>query len=206
MAKQKQNQNDCQFSLNMLELIINMTEPKTLSAVNKALKAKFKGKKLVFGRGVVGARVVVVSDMLDLHGEKEAKPVGGPNARLLNVLLKRAGVSPSRVYVTNVIKYRPISDKLPTPKEIRNHAVFLKDEIRSVNPEFVVTLGDLALNGVGLRVPIENVHGRTFPLGTCQLMPTFLPNHALKDPTKRILLEEDFARLRILIKGPKQIA
>jgi DNA polymerase len=180
-----------------------MTETKTLTSVNKALKEKFKGRKLVFGRGAAGAKVVVVSEMLDTHGEKELKPMGGPHAKMLNILLKQAGISPTKVYVTNVVKYRPDPEHLPTPKEIKSHASFLKDEIRTVNPDIVVTLGNLALNGVGLRIPVENVHGRTFPLGTYRLLPTFHPDRALKDPTTKTLLEQDFAKLRELVKLPK---
>jgi len=179
-----------------------MTDTKTLTSVNKALKEKFKGRKLVFGRGDIDAKVVVVSEVLDMHGEREAKPVGGPNAKMLNALLKIAGISPQKVYVTNVVKYRPDPEHMPSPKEIKSHAAFLKDEIRTVNPEIVVTLGNLALNGVGLRIPVENVHGRTFPLGTYRLLPTFHPAIALKDPLTRALLEQDFAKLRDLFKLP----
>lgn len=180
-----------------------MTEPKTLQSVNNALKEKFKNRKLVFGRGAAGAKVVVVSEMLDSHGEREAKPVGGPHARMLNSLLKNAGISPSKVYTTNVVKYRPDPDHLPTPKEIKSHASFLREEIRTVNPDVVVTLGNIALNGVGLRIPVENVHGRTFPLGSYRLLPTFHPERAIKDPTTKTLLEQDFVKLRELMKSPK---
>lgn len=179
-----------------------MTETKTLNSVNKALKEKFKGKKLVLGHGVVGAKVVVVSEILDLIGEREGKPVSGQHAKMLNQLLKLAGVSPAKVYTTNVVKYRPTDGKLPTPKEIKSHASFLRDEIRMINPQVVVTLGNIALNGVGLRIPVENIHGRTFPLGGYHLLPTFHPEHALKDPSKKALLEADFVKLKELMKLP----
>jgi uracil-DNA glycosylase len=185
----------------MLYFIEPMTDTKTLNSVNKALKEKFKGKKLVFGRGVVGARVVVVSEMLDSHGEKEQKPLGGPHAKMLNALLKSAGISPAKVYLTNVVKYRPNPEHMPTPKEIKSHATFLKEEIRTINPQIVITLGNLALNGVGLRIPVENVHGRTFPLGSYQLLPTFHPEKALQDPEAKAHLEADFIKLRDLLKS-----
>ncbi len=58
-----------------------MTDTKTLTSVNKALKEKFKGRKLVFGKGSVGAKVVVVSEMLGIHGEKDGTPLGGPRCK-----------------------------------------------------------------------------------------------------------------------------
>ena len=120
-----------------------MTEVKTLNSVNKALKLKFKDKKLVFGQGSVGAKIVLVSEMLDQTGEADNKPVSGANAKLINQLLKSAGIDKKKVYTTNVVKYRPETGKMPTPKEIKSHATFLKEEIRTVNPEVVVTLGNL---------------------------------------------------------------
>jgi DNA polymerase len=180
-----------------------MTEVKTLNSVNKALKLKFKDKKLVFGQGSVGAKIVLVSEMLDLTGEKDNKPVSGANAKLINQLLKSAGIDKKKVYLTNVVKYRPETGKMPTPKEIKSHATFLKEEIRTVNPQVVVTLGNLALNGVGLRIPVENVHGRTFPLGGYRLLPTFHPDKALKDPAAMGLLQADFVKLKELLKGDK---
>jgi DNA polymerase len=126
--------------------------------------------------------------------------------KLLNKLLKGAGIDRKKVYVTNVVKYRPDSDKQPTPKEIKSHASFLKEEIRTVNPEIVVTLGNLALNGVGLRIPVENIHGRTFPLGAYRLLPTFHPERALRDPGAKVLLEADFAKLKELFKEKQPIS
>ena len=178
-----------------------MTETKTLNSVNKALKEKFKDKKLVFGQGSVGAKIVLVAEMLDVNGETDGKPVSGPHGKLINQLLKGAGIDKKKVYLTNVVKYRPAGDKMPTPKEIKSHATFLKEEIRTVNPDVVVTLGNLALNGVGLRIPVENVHGRTFPLGTYQLLPTFHPDKALNDPQAKALLQADFAKLKELLKA-----
>jgi len=180
-----------------------MTDTKTLTSVNKALKEKFKDKKLVFGQGLVGAKIVLVSEVLDQSGEEDNSPMGGLHAKLINQLLKGAGIDKKKVYMTNVVKYRPQGDKMPTPKEIKSHATFLKEEIRTVNPDVVVTLGNLALNGVGLRIPVENVHGRTFPLGGYQLLPTFHTTKALNDPQAKALLQADFAKLKELLKSPK---
>ena len=187
----------------VVSLYLPMTETKTLNSVNKALKEKFKDKKLVFGQGLIGAKIVLVSEVLDLQGEEENTPFSGPHAKLINQLLKSAGIDKKKVYMTNVVKYRPAAGKMPTPKEIKSHATFLKEEIRTVNPDVVVTLGNLALNGVGLRIPVENIHGRTFPLGGYQLLPTFHTEKALKDPQAKALLQADFIKLKELLKTPR---
>ena len=58
----------------------------------------------------------------------------------------------------------------------------------------------MALNGVGLRQPLDNVHGRTFNFGSYDLIPTFHPDHALKDPQIKSLIQIDFNKLRDLLE------
>ena len=176
-----------------------MTDTKRLQQVNTAIKRKFKDKKLVFGYGAVGARIVFVGEAPGSEEEREGKPMAGSSAKLLNQLLRSVGIDKRKVYLTNVLKYSAI--KTPTPKEIKSHVPFLKEEIKTVGPQIVVTLGSMALNGVGLRQPVENIHGRVINFGHYELLPTFHPESALKNPQIKILLEADFLKLKELLKA-----
>ena len=89
--------------------------------------------------------------------------------------------------------------KVPTAKEIKSYVPFLKEELKTINPLLVVTLGNMALNGIGMRQPLDNVHGRTFNLGSYELLPTFHPDHALKDSQIKKILELDFIKLKKLL-------
>ncbi len=179
-------------------LYTNMTDDQKLNQVNNSLKRKFKDRKLVFGSGFIGAKIVFVGEAPGQDEEKEGKPITGHKEKLLNQLLKTAGINKNKVYFTNVLKYSPTL-KIPTPKEIKSYVPFLKEEIKTINPIIVVTLGNMALNGIGMRQPLDNVHGRTFNLGSYELLPTFHPDHALKDPEIKSLLELDFVKLKKLL-------
>jgi uracil-DNA glycosylase family 4 len=180
-----------------------MTDAKTLKHVYDAVKKKFKDKKLVFGRGVSDAEILVISDTPAPDSHETGNLFDIKHERLLNQLLKGAGINKKKIYLTNAIKYYPSQQIAPTPKEIKSHSSFLKDEIKTINPKFVVTLGNVALNGVGMRQPLDNVHGRTFNLGSYTLLPTFHPEHALKDPKVKTLLELDFQKLKTLLTESK---
>lgn len=171
-----------------------------LDQVNNSLKRKFKDRKLIFGSGFVGAKIVFVCENPGQEEHEAGKPITGYKEKLLNQLLKSAGINKNKVYVTNVVKYYPTL-KNPTPKEIKSYVPFLKEEIKTINPQVVVTLGNMALNGIGLRQPLDNVHGRTFNLGSYELLPTFHPDHAVKDPQIKSLLELDFLRLKKLLES-----
>lgn len=176
------------------------TEAQKLTQVNDSLKRKFKDRKLVFGSGFVGAKVVFVGEAPGPDEEKEGKPIAGHKEKLLNQLLKTAGINKKKVYFTNVLKYFP-TVKAATPKEIKSYVPFLKEELKTINPAVVVTLGNMALNGIGMRQPLDNIHGRTFNLGSYELLPTFHPERALKDPQVKTLLELDFAKLKKLLES-----
>ena len=173
-----------------------------LEQVNNSLKRKFKDRKLIFGSGDATAKLVFVCEMPGDDEEREDKPLTGHKEKLLNQLLKTLGVNKNKVYITNVVKYVP-RGKIPTPKEIKSYVPFLKEELKTISPQIVVTLGNMALNGIGMRQPLDNVHGRTFNLGSYELLPTFHPDHALKDPQVKTLLESDFSRLKKLIDSKK---
>jgi len=175
-----------------------MTDATNLQHVHTALKKKFSNRKLIFGRGSIGSKIVFVTDHPGSDGAKEGKPLAGNNQKLLNKILRSAGIDTKKIYVTNVIKYHP-ENKKPTPKEIKSYVPFLKEEIKTVGPKVVVTLGDTALNGIGLRQPLHNIHGRPFNLGSYTLLATYHPGTAAKDPEAHTLLQTDLAKLKKIV-------
>jgi len=181
-------------------VVTSMTEQKKLHQVNTALKKKFKDRNLVFGLGAHDARIVFVGEAPGAAEELEGKPMTGQSEKLLNQLLRSIGVDKKKVYLTNVLKYQMSATKVPTPKEIKSHVPFLKEELKTVGPQIVVTLGTMALNGVGLRQPLDNIHGHVINFGHYELLPTFHHAKALNDPAIQTLLETDFLKLKELLK------
>ena len=174
-----------------------------LTQVNKALKKKFSAKKLVLGQGFDGAKVVFVTDPPTSKEEEENKPISGNSEKLLNKLLKIAGLDKRRVYITNVVKYT-VPGRIHTQKEIKSSVPFLKEEIKTIQPHVVVTLGTTALNGIGLRLPLTNIRGRSFNFGSYELLPTYHPESTVKNPEFQSLLETDFLKLKELLKKKKE--
>ena len=150
------------------------------------------------GRGLIGSKIVFVTDHPGVDGAKEGKPLAGNNQKLLNKLLRSSGIDTNKIYVTNVIKYHP-ENKKPTPKEIKSYVPFLKEEIKTVGPKVVVTLGDIALTGIGLRQPLHNIHGRPFNFGSYTLLATFHPEMAAKDPEIHTLLATDISKIKKIV-------
>lgn len=176
-----------------------------LEQIKQGLKKKFGSKKLIFGQGFDGAKVIFVTDPPSTREEEDNKPITGTSEKLLNKLLKTAGLDKKRVYITNVVKYT-VPGRIHTLKEIKSSVPFLKEEIRAIQPLVVVTLGTTALNGIGLRQPLVNVRGKTFNFGSYDLLPTHHPENVIKNPNLETELQADFMKLKELLKIKKETA
>lgn len=174
-----------------------------LEQVKKGLKKKFSSKKLIFGQGFDGAKVVFVTDPATQKEIEENKPITGHGEKTLNKLLKLAGLDKRKIYITNVVKYT-VSGRVHTSKEIKSSVPFLKEEIKTISPQVVVTLGTTALTGIGLRQPLGNVRGKTFNFGSYELLPTHHPENTQKNPILQPELEADFLKLKTLLKNIKE--
>jgi len=174
-----------------------------LEQVKKGLKKKFSSKKIIFGQGFDGAKVVFVTDPATSREIEENKPITGHGEKTLNKLLKLAGLDKRKVYITNVVKYT-VQGRVHTSKEIKSSVPFLKEEIKTISPQVVVTLGTTALTGIGLRQPLNNVRGRTFNFGSYELLPTHHPENTQKNPILQPELEADFLKLKTLLKNIKE--
>lgn len=174
----------------------------SLDQIKKGLKKKFSSKKLVFGQGFDGAKVVFVIDPPTTQEEQENKPITGLSEKSLNKLLRLAGLDKKKVYITSVVKYTSIG-RPHTSKEIKASVPFLKEEIKSISPKVVVTLGTTALTGIGLRQPLSNVRGKSFNFGSYDLLPTHHPESTIKNPGLQPELEADFLKLKELLKAIK---
>ncbi|MBP9821948.1 MAG: uracil-DNA glycosylase [Candidatus Pacebacteria bacterium] len=180
------------------------TTPQELDRVNKALKKKFLNKKLILGSGSVPAKLVFVTEIPGADEVRESRPLTGLSEKMLHQVLKTVGIDKKKIYITSVVKYSATPGKAISPKEIKSHIPFLKEEIKAINPSVVVTLGMTALNGIGLRQPLDNVHGRTFNFGSYELIPTFHPSHAVNDPQIKAHLTNDLSKLKELLKKPAE--
>jgi DNA polymerase len=110
-----------------------------------------RATQTVFGRGPVDAEMMVVGeqpgDKEDLAGE----PFVGPAGKLLDRALADAGIEPSTVYRTNVVKHfkweragKVRLHKKPSAEQVRACRPWLERELELVDPAIVVLLGATA--------------------------------------------------------------
>ncbi len=161
----------------------------------------------VFGAGDPNARVLIVGEAPGKNEDAQGEPFVGAAGKYLNELLAIAGLTREEVFIANALKCRPPSNRDPRPEEIQACTPFLREQTRTINPEFIVTLGNFSTKFIlKTDVGITRLHGTLQRAGRFKVFPIFHPAAALYDGKKREALENDFATLGELLSVPDERA
>ena len=145
-------------------------------------------KRLVIGRGSVFADLLIIGEAPGAQEELEGKPYVGKSGKLLDDLLKQAGIDFHKdVYFCNVIKCRPPNNRKPTNKEINIHKPWLLQQIKLVDPKFIILTGSTAMRTIlEVNNPISNLRGKWIQKNGREIMPIFHPSYLLRFPSREI--------------------
>lgn len=153
----------------------------------------------VWGDGPTDAQVVVIGEA---PGEAEArtgKPFMGKSGQLLRATLDKVGIQ--NAYITNVVKCRPPDNRTPTPEEIKACRPYLEEELATIKPKFVLTVGAPASKTVLKKAKITEAHGQIVQMPDFVGMPAYHPAYCLRDPSKLPAFEHDLGRLVRHMRG-----
>ena len=121
---------------------------------------KSQAKKLVFSDGNPNSELMIVGEG---PGEKEdqmGKPFVGDAGALLNKMLKSIDIEREKIYITNVVNFRPPNNRKPEPAEITRYSEFLKTHISIINPKILVLMGSTAMESLfGSKIKISKERG-----------------------------------------------
>lgn len=160
---------------------------------------------LVFGVGDPGARLMFVGEAPGRNEDLRGEPFVGAAGRLLDELLASIGMDREEVYIANILKCRPPGNRDPLESEIETCTPFLREQVRIIAPDVIVTLGNFATRFV-LKTDegITRIRGTARRAGRFTVLPIFHPAAALYDRAKRDVLFGDFASIRGLLESGPQ--
>lgn len=185
-------------------------EPKPLEDIKQEVIAckqcsLWEGRtQVVFGVGSPKARVLIVGEAPGKNEDLQGEPFVGAAGKYLDELLAHAGLKREDVYIANVLKCRPPGNRDPQPEEIATCTPYLREQTRTINPEYIVTLGNFSTKFIlKTDVGITRLHGTVQQAGRFKVFPIFHPAAAIYDRTKRDVLEHDFQTLGTLLGTTK---
>lgn len=151
---------------------------------------------VVFGVGDPDARLMLVGEAPGKNEDLQGEPFVGAAGQLLDELLGDIGIQRGEVYIGNVLKCRPPGNRDPKEDEIDSCKGYLREQIRMIRPDVVVTLGNFATKLLTpTQIGITRMRGRRIDwwLGAT-LIPTFHPAAALRGrPQVKEQMQQDFA-------------
>jgi DNA polymerase len=158
---------------------------------------------LVFGVGSPDAGIMFIGEAPGRNEDLKGEPFVGAAGKLLDELLGSIGLHRSEVYIANILKCRPPGNRDPQQIEIETCTPFLREQLRLVNPNVIVTLGNFATRFVlKTTAGITGLRGTLHRAGRFTVLPIFHPAAALYDSTKRDVLFADFVLLKEVLAQP----
>lgn len=156
---------------------------------------------VVFGEGNPHARVMIIGEAPGKNEDLQGRPFVGAAGKFLDELLEAGGLVREDVFIANVLKCRPPSNRNPQAEEIEACADYLREQTRSIDPDVIVTLGNFATQfilktGVG----ITHLRGTVQRAGKFVVLPVFHPAAAIYDRSKRDVLLSDFAQIGTIVR------
>jgi DNA polymerase len=101
-------------------------------------------KNIVIGKGNENADVLFVGEAPGKNEDEQGLPFVGKAGKNLDELLKKVGLNLDDIYIANILKCRPPENRGPLPEEIRAHTPWLIEQIKSIKPKVVCSLGNYA--------------------------------------------------------------
>ena len=169
-------------------------------------KLKNNASKIVFADGNIQSSIMIVGEG---PGEKEdelGKPFVGDAGNLLNKMLKAIKIERKKIYITNVVNYRPPNNRKPEQSEINRYSKYLKEHISIIDPKILILMGSTAMEAIlGSNKRISKERGQwkevIIKQKNYKTIITFHPAYLLRKPDQKKFSWED---LKIIHKEINQ--
>ena len=126
----------------------------------KNCELKDSAKKIVFSDGNNQSKVMIVGEGPGQKEDEIGKPFVGDAGILLDKMLNAIKIKREKIYITNVVNYRPPNNRKPEPIEITRYADFLRKHISIIDPKILILMGSTAMESLfGTKIKISKERG-----------------------------------------------
>ena len=167
----------------------------------KNCELKKNATNLVFGDGNIDAKIMIIGEGPGAQEDSEGIPFVGRAGKLLDKMLEAIQLDRDKVYISNVVNYRPPANRRPTEDEIKKYLPYLKTHIEIINPKILILLGSTALTAlVGNIEVISKARGKWIQKEIGKIKPwiiaSFHPAFLMRQPEQKKLAWIDLKMVR----------
>jgi len=157
----------------------------------------------VIGEGSHQAKIMFVGEAPGVQEDKTGRPFCGAAGKILDELLDSVEIKREDVYISNILKCRPPSNRDPQKEEIEACSPYLERQIEIIKPEIICPLGRYSMQFLMEKFGLENeiqsigkIHGKVFKTKTILpglfLIPLYHPATVTYNPNMKEILKKDF--------------
>ncbi len=162
---------------------------------------KKNASNLVFADGKIESPIMIIGEGPGQKEDQQCKPFVGDAGNLLNKMLKSINIERDKVYITNVVNYRPPNNRKPEYSEITRYTEFLKEHINIINPKILILMGSTAMESLfGTNIKITKERGKWKDIiinnKTYLTMITFHPAYLLRKADQKKYSWADLKEIR----------
>ena len=167
----------------------------------KKCDLKKNAKNIVFSDGNPKSKIMLIGEAPGANADDEGLPFVGRAGMLLDKMLTAINLDRKKVYISNIINYRPPENRRPTDEEIKRYLPFITKHIEIINPKILVLLGSTAMNAlIGNDVVISKMRGKWIEkeFGNCKtsVIITFHPAFLMRQPAQKKMSWIDLKMIR----------
>lgn len=160
--------------------------------------------KVVNGYGNIAARIMLVVDAPNQSDDYRGAFLSGSTGTLIRRMLRAAEIDEQDVYVTGAT--RCYTGKAPVVKELELCRPYLVEELESVRPAVVITMGAGSLRSLLDARSVVAMRGSVAQSEefNCAVVPTFAAGIIFREPGKEEFIVADFRKAMTVLNGSSE--
>ncbi len=158
-------------------------------------------KNIVFSDGNPNSKIMLIGEAPGANEDQEGLPFVGRAGQLLDKMLSSIDLDRKKVYISNIVNYRPPENRKPSDTEIKRYLPFILKHIEIIKPKILVLLGSTAMNAlIGNENVISKMRGRwiekKFGNYKTSIIITFHPAFLMRQPAQKKMAWIDLKMIR----------
>jgi len=135
----------------------------------------------VFGAGNKNADWMFIGEAPGQNEDLEGKPFVGQAGLLLTEMIRAMGLERDSVYIANILKCRPPSNRDPKVEEVKACHDYLQQQITLIKPKIILAVGRIAAQTLlETSEPLSKLRGRVHQLMGVPLVVVYHPAYLLR--------------------------
>lgn len=152
---------------------------------------------IVWGEGNKNADIMFIGEGPGADEDSTGVIFSGKSGKLMRMAFEGIGINVDKVYLTNIIKCRPLNNRQPKQNEIETCLNYLRNQVILIKPKIIVLLGNIALKSIlGKDLLISEQRGKWIEKKGIMYFPTWHPAALLRDENKKIEFWKDLKMIK----------